>query len=138
MIDDDSFDNIVRRMFEQFFGNTFRINPYDSKAQIEFNRGKSPVSEVKEEEPFIDVIELENEILIVLATNDRIQNPQASITEGLLRFKENPSKATWTEISLPSPVDIENSEMTYSNGIVEMKLAITEGPQEEGLLTITK
>ena len=82
----------MRRMFEQFFGNAFRINPYDSKAQIEFNRGTRPSSIVKEEEPFIDVIELENEIMIVVSTNEHIQNPEAKITEGLLRLRENPLK----------------------------------------------
>ncbi len=125
-------------MFEQFFGNAFRINPYDSKAQIEFNRGTNPSSITKEEEPFIDVIELENEIMIVVSSNENIQNPAAKITEGLLRLKENPSRTNWIEIPLPSSVDIEDSEMTHSNGIIEITLSKTEGPQKEGLLTTRK
>ena len=137
MIDDD-FDNIVRNMFEKFFGNSFRLNPQDSRIHIEFNPNGS-VSPIAESDNgvFIDTMEYENEILVVVESKAEIDRPEAKITDGHIEMKVNSGSTKTINIEIPSAVDIEKSEMSFTNGVVEIRLVKTKGKQEEGILRVT-
>lgn len=137
MIDDD-FDKIVRNMFEQFFGNSFRISPAESRHSIRFDsNAPATPSTTKEEDAFVDMIDFEREIMIIIETAEHIENPVAKVSEDMLRLKVNPGSLRVIEIKIPSPVDLQTSTLSYNNGVIEITLAKTDGPQKEGTLNAT-
>ncbi|MBD3407709.1 MAG: hypothetical protein GF411_16445, partial [Candidatus Lokiarchaeota archaeon] len=69
MIDDD-FDKMIRQMFEQFFGGTLSPNGTGSNT-MRFKVSQNPGSSREPEThtgPFLEKIDLGNEILIVVDT----------------------------------------------------------------------
>ncbi len=94
--------------------------------------------------PFIDVIETEKE---VIATADmpglEKENIKINLTEDRLEisaeteheekkeekgyvYRERSSGSFYRAISLPSPVDPDNSKATYKNGVLEIEMPKTE------------
>ncbi len=134
MIDDD-FDNLVRNMFERFFGGSLRLNPQDSRIQIEFdqNGSLSPIVEA-DNGTFVDTMEFENEILVVIESREKIDYPEARIKDGHIELKINPESNDTVNIEIPSIVDPEKSEISFNNGVIEIRLVKTDGIQKEGVL----
>ncbi len=138
MIDDD-FDKIVRNMFEQFFGRSLRIKPEDSGMHIEIDRsGMIFPNNANQTKEFVDTVEYDNQVMVIVETIDRIEDPEAHISDGLLRLRLNPQTTRTVNVELPAVVDLNGSEMSYSNGVIEIRLAKTDGVQKEGTLTATR
>ncbi|MFW9920181.1 MAG: hypothetical protein ACFFED_11310 [Candidatus Thorarchaeota archaeon] len=137
MIDDD-FDKLVRNMFERFFGKAFRMNPEDSKVRIEIEGSgitSSPIN--TDSEAFVDIIEYENEIMVIIETTDRIEQPEANITQGLLSVRINPESSRIIRAKIPGTIDLQRSEMSCNNGVIEVRMVKANGVQKEGTISVT-
>ena len=137
MIDDD-FDKIVRNMFEQFFGKALRLNPEENGIHIEIDRsGMIFPEQTNQSEAYVDTMEYDDHLLVLVETSDHIEDPEAYISNNVLRLRINPESTRTIDVGLPAAIDLQESEMSYNNGVIEMKLVKTEGVQKEGTLTVT-
>ncbi len=135
---DDNFDEIVRNIFEQFFGGAFRQNPHIHISGTMQNDNVTRGAERAESRNvFVDVIEYEDDIIVVVDTREHIENPEARIMEGILELWLNPSVTRPIRIELPTTVDIDKSELSVTNAIIEIRLAKSKGKQKEGILGVT-
>ncbi len=137
MIDDD-FDKLVRSIFEQFFGNSFRTIPQDSRFQMEFNPNGSEIPRLdKSIDAHVDTIDLDNEYLVVIETSAFPLEPEARIEENSLFVRMNPTDEKGVTISLPRKFDLNKSSISYNNGVVEIRLAesqSTDSYRSEGII----
>jgi len=131
------FEDMMNRMFEGFWGRpaTRRLLPSGE-------RGAVVPAEIRE--PFIDVIEndkeiiataempgLEKEDIKINVTEDRLEisaetkHEEKKEEKGYI-YRERRSGSYYRAVSLPSPVDPDNSKATYKNGVLEIKMPRTE------------
>ena len=139
------FEEMMNRMFENFSGITTsrRLLPSGE-------RGAVVPSEYRE--PFIDVMESDKEI-IATAEMPGIEKKdiKINVTEDMLEisaetkqeekkeekgyiYRERRSGSYYRAISLPSPVDPDNSKATYENGVLEIKMPKTEVKKKTPLM----
>ena len=130
------FEEMMNRMFEDFWGRPRRpLLPSGEK-------GETLPAEYRQ--PFIDVIETDKEVIATAempglekediktnVTEDRLEisaetkHEEKKEEKGYV-YRERRSGSYYRAISLPSPVDPENSKASYKNGVLEIKMPKTE------------
>jgi HSP20 family protein len=139
------FEEMMNRMFESFLGR-----PTSRRLLSSGERGAIVPSE--DREPFIDVMEQDKEI-IATAEMPGLEKKdiKINVTEDMLEisaetkqeekkeekgyiYRERRSGSYYRAISLPSPVDPDNSKATYENGVLEIKMPKTEVKKKTPLL----
>ena len=131
------FEEMMNRMFENFSGKTTSRRLLSSG-----ERGAVVPSEYRE--PFIDLVESDKEIIATAEMPGlEKQDIKINVTEDMLEisaetkqeekkeekgyiYRERRSGSYYRAISLPSPVDPDNSKATYENGVLEIKMPKTE------------
>ncbi len=130
------FEEMMNRMFEEFWGRPRRpLLPSSEKGEI------VPAGY---RQPFIDVIETDKEIIAtaempglekqdikINLTEDRLEvsaetKQEEKKEEKGYVYRERRSGSYFRAISLPSPVDPDNSKASYKNGVLEIKMPKTE------------
>jgi HSP20 family protein len=131
------FEEIMNRMFEEFWGRP-------SARRLLPSGERGAVVPAQHREPFIDVIESDKEIIAtaempglekqdinINVTEDRLEiSAETKLEEkkeekGYI-YRERRSGSYYRAISLPSPVDPDNSKATYKNGVLQIKMPKTE------------
>ncbi len=131
------FEEIMNRMFEEFWGRPSRRRLLPSG-----ERGAVVPAEYRE--PFIDVIETDKEVVATAEmpglekqdiklnlTEDRLEisaetkHEEKKEERGYV-YRERRSGSYYRAISLPSPVDPDKSKASYKNGVLEIKMPKTE------------
>ena len=131
------FEEIMNRMFEEFWGRP-------SARRLLSSGERGAVVPSGQREPFIDLIESDKEIIAtaempglekqdinINVTEDRleisaeIKHEEKKEEKGYI-YRERRSGSYYRAISLPSPVDPDNSKATYENGVLEIKMPKTE------------
>jgi len=131
------FEEMMNRMFEGFMGRPGRRLMLPSG-----ERGEVVLAESRQ--PFIDVIETDKEVIAtaempglekqdikINLTEDRLEistetkHEEKKEEKGYL-YRERCSGSYYRAISLPSPVDPDNSKASYKNGVLEIKMPKTE------------
>ena len=131
------FEEIMNRMFEEFWGRPSRRRLLPSG-----ERGAVVPAEYRE--PFIDVIETDKEVIATAEmpglekqdiklnlTEDRLEisaetkHEEKKEEKGYV-YRERRSGSYYRAISLPSPVDPDKSKASYKNGVLEIKMPKTE------------
>ncbi len=137
MIDDD-FDKLVRSIFEQFFGNSFRAIPQDPRIQMEFNPNGIEIPRLdKSSEAHVDTIDLDNEYLVVIETSVFPLEPEVRIEGNSLYVRMNPTDDKGVKTDLPRKFNLDASSVSYNNGVVEIRLAepqSTDSYRSEGII----
>ncbi len=132
------FEEMMNRMFEDFQGSPRR------RMLPALTSGEREVLPAEYRKPFIDVIETDKEV-IATAEMPGLEKPDIKInlTEDRLEisaetkheekkeekgyvYRERRSGSYYRAISLPSPVDPDNSKASYKNGVLEVKMTKTE------------
>ncbi len=131
------FEEIMNRMFEEFWGRPSRRRLLPSG-----ERGAVVPAEYRE--PFIDVIETDKEVIATAEmpglekqdiklnlTEDRLEisaetkHEEKKEEKGYV-YRERRSGSYYRAISLPSPIDPDKSKASYKNGVLEIKMPKTE------------
>jgi len=139
------FEEMMNRMFENFWGR-----PTSRRLLPSGERGAVVPS--GQREPFIDVMEKDKEI-IATAEMPGLEKKdiKINVTEDMLEisaetkqeekkeekgyiYRERRSGSYYRAISLPSPVDPDNSKATYENGVLEIKMPKTEVKKKTPLM----
>ena len=118
---DDDFDKIVRRMFEQLFGNTTGARmPTNSQMRFNMPTGVS-IKENVMASPRVERIDLEDRQLLIIDNIPDDSFPTAKVLGRELHLKllENMNE---TILELPFAVDVDESSILHQNGIVEITL----------------
>jgi len=131
------FEEMMNRMFENFSGK-----PTSRRLLSSGDRGD--IVPAGHREPFIDVMESDKEIIATAEMPGlEKQDIKINVTEDMLEisaetkqeekkeekgyiYRERRSGSYYRAISLPSPVDPDNSKATYENGVLEIKMPKTE------------
>ncbi len=131
------FEEMMNRMFEEFWGRPSRRRLLPSG-----ERGEVVPAEYRE--PFIDVIETDKEVIAtaempglekqdikINVTEDRLEvsaetKKEEKREEKGYVYRERRSGSYYRAISLPSPVDPDESKASYKNGVLEVKMPKTE------------
>ncbi len=131
------FEEMMNRMFEEVWGRPGRRLMLPSG-----ERGEMVSAEARK--PFIDVIETDKEVIAtaempglekqdikINLTEDRLEisaetkHEEKKEEKGYV-YRERRSGSYYRAISLPSPVDPDNSKASYKNGVLEIKMLKTE------------
>ena len=131
------FEEMMNRMFEEVWGRPGRRLLLPSG-----ERGELVPAEHRQ--PSIDVVETEKEVVAtaempglekadikINLTEDSLEisaetkHEEKKEEKGYV-YRERRSGSYYRAISLPSPVDPDNSKATYNNGILEIKMPKTE------------
>ncbi len=131
------FEEMMNRMFEGFVGR-----PGGRLMLQSGERGE--IVQAESRRPFIDVIETDKEVtataempglekqdIKINLTEDRLEisaetkHEEKKEEKGYL-YRERRSGSYYRAISLPSPVDPDNSKASYKNGVLEIKMPKTE------------
>ncbi|MBS3794497.1 MAG: hypothetical protein KGY80_06355 [Candidatus Thorarchaeota archaeon] len=131
-IDDnfDEFDALFRKMLRQFFsgspafgrmmGETHRISP-------QAEQGTTPrMAESDEKEHRIERIDLDDRVIIVIDNCKNSDNPEAHIEGREVEVTLGEAASHGHEFEVPFAVDVEESKMTFRNGVVEITLVKSE------------
>jgi HSP20 family protein len=131
------FEEMMNRMFEDFWGRPSRrlMLPSGEKGEI---------VPAESRQPFIDVMETDKEVVAtaempglekqdikINLTEDRLEisaetkHEEKKEEKGYV-YRERRSGSYYRAISLPSPVDPDNSKASYKNGVLEIKMPKTE------------
>jgi HSP20 family protein len=140
------FEEMMNRMFENFSGRT------TSNRRLLSSGERSAVVPAAYREPFIDVMENDKEIIAkaempgldkqdikINVTNDMLEisaetkQEEKKEEKGYI-YRERRSGSYYRAISLPSPVDPDNSKATYENGVLEIKMPRTEVKKKTPLM----
>ena len=139
------FEEMMNRMFENFSGR-----PTSRRLLSSGERGA--VVPVEYREPFIDVMESDKEIIATAEMPGlEKQDIKINVAEDMLEisaetkqeekkeekgyiYRERRSGSYYRAISLPSPVDPDNSKATYENGVLEIKMPKTEVKKKTPLM----
>ena len=126
------FEEMMNRMFEEFIGRPSR------RLLPSGERGEIVPAEYRE--PFIDLIETDKEIIAtaempglekkdikINLTEDRLEisaetkREEKKEEKGYV-YRERRSGSYYRAITLPSPVDPDNTKASYKNGVLEIKM----------------
>ncbi len=139
MIDDD-FNKLVKDMFERFFGNAFGMVPGENGVRIGISPEEvSQPSDNDDHELFVDEIDLGDEYLVIVDSPVSIEEPAAYVRGKMLEIKVNPVVERGIEVNVPFNINIENSTVSYNNGVIEVRLVKSSNPDTElteGLLKL--
>jgi HSP20 family protein len=130
------FEEMMNRMFENFWGRPRR------QLLSSGERGEMLPAEYRQ--PSIDVVETDREVIAraempgldkenikINLTEDRLEisaetNEEEEKKEKGYVYREMRSGSYYRAIALPSPVDPNNAQASYKNGILEIKMPKTE------------
>lgn len=130
------FEEMMNRMFEEFWGRPRR------RLLPAGERGEIVPAEYRE--PFIDVIETDKEVIAtaempglekedikINLTEDRLEVSAETKREEKREekgyvYRERRMGGYYRAISLPSPVNPDNSRASYKNGVLEIRMPKTE------------
>ncbi len=130
------FEEMMNRMFENFWGRPRR------QLLSSGERGEMLPAEYRQ--PSIDVVETDREVIAraempglekenikINLTEDRLEISAETKKEEEKRekgyvYREMRSGSYYRAIALPSPVDPNNAQASYKNGILEIKMPKTE------------
>ncbi len=130
------FEEMMNRMFENFWGRPRR------QLLSSGERGETLPAEYRQ--PSIDVVETDREVIAraempgldkenikINLTEDRLEISAETKKEEEKRekgyvYREMRSGSYYRAIALPSPVDPNNAQASYKNGILEIKMPKTE------------
>ncbi len=144
MISDEirRFQDTMNRMFEELWGVPAPgrlLLPPGERAIEKYER---PFADIRK--PFVDLVETDKEIIATVEmpglekedikinlTEDKIEissdtRHEVEKQEKGYVYKERRSGSYYRAISLPSPIDSENSKASYNNGVLEIKMPKTE------------
>ncbi len=130
------FEEMMNRMFEDFWGRPARrLLPSGEKGEI---------VPAEYRQPFIDVMETDKEVIAtaempgleksdikINLTEDKLEisaetkHEEKKEEKGYV-YRERRSGSYYRAISLPSPVNPDESKASYKNGILEIKMTKTE------------
>ncbi|MBE0520986.1 MAG: Hsp20/alpha crystallin family protein [Candidatus Methanoperedenaceae archaeon] len=135
------FDEVMNRMFEEFWGRPGRRRLLPSRL---LPSGEEKGELVEQRQPFIDVVETDNEVIATAEmpglekedinlniSEDRLEisaetkHEEKKEEKGYV-YREISRGSYYRAISLPSSVDPDNSKATYNNGVLEVKMPKTE------------
>ncbi|VVB95916.1 Small heat shock protein HSP16.5 [uncultured archaeon] len=130
------FEEMMNRMFEEVWGRPRR--PLLSSGE------KGEMIPAGSRQPFVDVIETDKEVIAtaempglekqdikINVAEDRLEisaetkHEEKKEEKGYV-YRERRSGSYYRAITLPSPVDPDNSKASYKNGILEIKMPKTE------------
>jgi HSP20 family protein len=139
------FEEMMNRMFENFWGGT-------TSRRLLSSGERGAIVPAMSREPFIDVMENDKEIIAkaempglekkdikINVTNDMLEisaetkQEEKKEEKGYI-YRERRSGRYYRAISLPSPVDPDNSKATYENGVLEIKMPKTEVKKKTPLM----
>ncbi len=134
------FEEMMNRMFENFWGRPRR------QLLSSGERGEMLPAEYRQ--PFIDIAETDKEVIAtaempglekenikINLTEDRLEISAETKQEEEKKekekekgyvYRERRSGSYYRAITLPSPVDPNNAQASYKNGILEIKMPKTE------------
>lgn len=130
------FEEMMNRMFENFWGRPRR------QLLSSGERGETLPAEYRQ--PSIDVVETDREVIAraempgldkenikINLTEDRLEISAETKKEEEKKekgyvYREMRSGSYYRAIALPSPVDPNNAQASYKNGILEIKMPKTE------------
>ncbi len=130
------FEEMMNRMFEDFWGRPRR------QLLPSGERGEMLPAEYRQ--PFIDIVETDKEVIAtaempglekedikINLTEDRLEISAETKREEEKKekgyvYRERRSGSYYRAITLPSPVDPNNAQASYKNGILEIKMPKTE------------
>ena len=130
------FEEMMNRMFENFWGRPRR------QLLSSGERGEMLPAEYRQ--PSIDVVETDREVIAraempgldkenikINLTEDRLEISAETKKEEEKKekgyvYREMRSGSYYRAITLPSPVDPNNAQASYKNGILEIKMPKTE------------
>ncbi len=130
------FEEMMNRMFENFWGRPRR------QLLTSGERGETLPSEYRQ--PFIDIAETDKEVIAtaempglekedikINLTEDRLEISAETKKEEERKekgyvYRERRSGSYYRAIALPSPVDPNNAQASYKNGILEIRMPKTE------------
>jgi len=139
------FEEMMNRMFENFSGRP-------TSRRLLSSGERSAVVPAGHREPFIDVMESYKEIIATAEMPGlEKQDIKINVTEDMLEisaetkqeekkeekgyiYRERRRGSYYRAISLPSPVDPDNSKATYENGVLEIKMPKTEVKKKTPLI----
>ncbi|MHA1909029.1 MAG: hypothetical protein ACW98Y_17140 [Candidatus Thorarchaeota archaeon] len=127
MIDDD-FDKLVRSMFERFFGNAFKPVPGENGMQMRIG-SEEDVSDLPRGQVLtVDEVDLGNEYLVIVESPVAVNYLIATVKENLLEIKVSKNVQRGIEVQIPFDVDIEKSNVSHQNGVIEARLVKITDP----------
>lgn len=130
------FEEMMNRMFEDFWGRPRR------QLLPSGERGETLPAEYRQ--PFIDIAETDKEVIAtaempglekedikINLTEDRLEISAETKKEEEKRekgyvYRERRSGSYYRAIALPSPIDPNNAQALYKNGILEIKMPKTK------------
>ena len=126
------FEEMMNRMFEDFWGRPRR------QLLPSGERGEMLPAEYRQ--PFIDIVETDKEVIAtaempglekedikINLTEDRLEISAETKQEEKKKekgyvYREIRSGSYYRSITLPSPVDADNAQASYKNGILEIEM----------------
>jgi HSP20 family molecular chaperone IbpA len=138
MIDDD-FDKLVRDIFERFFGNAFKLVPGENGIQMRVGSEESIPESRTGRVLTVDEVDLGNEYLVIIETPVSVDSLVATVKDNVLEIRVSENVKRGIEVTIPFTVDIEKSNVSVLNGVIEARLvkAVDNTTRKrEGTLTI--
>ncbi|MHA2362211.1 MAG: hypothetical protein ACXAB6_09860, partial [Candidatus Thorarchaeota archaeon] len=121
MIDDD-FDDMLRRMLEQFFGGSINLRP-GGRGEFGFSTKGFRQNELeystdqKVAVPSVEKIDLGDRFLVIIDGYAESASPEVKV-----RGREMVLGTDDIRIELPYAIDLEKSSISSRNGIIEIIL----------------
>ncbi len=129
------FEEIMNRMFEEFWGRpSRRLLPSGERAVVPSEYRQPSIDIVETDKEIIATAEmpgLEKQDIKINLTEDNLEisaetkHEEEKKEKGYV-YRERRSGSYYRSISLPSPVDPDKSKASYNNGILEIKMPKTE------------
>ena len=141
---------MMDRMFEEFWGRPVRRLLPSGRPLLPGERALAPA---EYRMPYVDVIETDKEVVAtaempglekqdikINLTEDRLEISAEAKSEEERKekgytYRERRYGGYFRSISLPAPVDPNNSKATYKNGVLEIRMPKTE-VKEKKLLSV--
>lgn len=136
------FQEAMNRMFEELWGVPAPGRLLLPPGERAIEKYEMPFANIRK--PFIDIVETDKEIIAtaempglekedikINLTEDKLEISAETRHEEEKRekgyvYKERGRGSYYRAISLPSPVDPDNSRSSYNNGVLEIKMPKTE------------
>lgn len=144
------FEEMMNKMFEEFWERPGRWLLPPGRLMLPGERETAPAEYRR---PFIDVVETDKEVIAtaempglekedikINITEDRLEvsaevRREEERKEKGYEYRERRTGAFYRSVSLPAPIDTDNSKATYKNGVLEIRMPKT-GIKEKKLLPV--
>ncbi len=93
----------------------------------------------KSDEPLVDVIEMENELMVVIETNNLpAQDIDVKVMDSAMVISSERAKKFMKKIQFPCRVKHNAVRTSYNNNVLELRLPKREGKKAESRQTVAK